>query len=96
MSSSRLPAVSLDYIAKPDFYRGEVPDSIVDLACSYGYARNFPDKHQRSRLISPIFASSDGYRLPKGVTAITNKFRQYREPLFNACVAYTERTATES
>jgi hypothetical protein len=53
MSSSRLPAVSLDYIAKPDFYRGEVPDSIVDLACSYGYARNFPDKHQRSRLILP-------------------------------------------
>jgi hypothetical protein len=89
-------AVSLDYIARPDFYRGVVPEKIVDLACSYGYARNFPDKHQRSRLNSPIFGASDGYRLPKGVTAVTNKFRQYREPLFNACVAYTERTPTES
>jgi hypothetical protein len=89
-------AVSLDYIARPDFYRGQVTDKIVDLSFSYGFTRNFPDKHQRSRLNSPIFGVSDGYPLPRGVTAVADKFHQYRGPLFKACIAYTERTVTDS
>jgi hypothetical protein len=89
-------AVSLDYVARPDFYRGPVPDKIVDLLSSWGYSRNYPDKHQRSRMNFPVFGACDGYRPPKGVMTITDKFHQYREPLFKACVAYTERTITDS
>lgn len=89
-------AIALDYIARPDFYREPVPDRIVDLSSSYGYARNLPDRHQRSRLCAPILGVSDGYRLPKGVTSVSDKFHQYRAPLFDAAIAYTERSISDS
>jgi hypothetical protein len=89
-------AVALDFIARPDFYRQAVPEEISDLASSYGFQRNLPDKHQRSRLCSPILGMSDGYALPKGVTKIVDKFHQYRDPVFAACIAYAERTIADS
>ena len=89
-------AISVDYSARPDFYREAVPDHIVDLSSSYGYARNFPDRHQRGGMCSPILGLSDGFRLPKGVAKITDKFHQYREPLFEACIKFTERTIGDS
>jgi hypothetical protein len=41
-------AVSIDYVARPEFYRGsDVPDNIADLRSSYGYLRNYPNKGAR-------------------------------------------------
>lgn len=90
-------AVSIDYVARPEFYRGtDVPDNIADLWSSYGYQRNYPNRGQRSDLNGPVFGASDGYTAPKGVTPVADKFRQYRDPLFKACIAYTERTTSDA
>jgi hypothetical protein len=90
-------AVSVDYVARPEFYRGsDVPDNIVDLRTSYGYVRNYPNKAQRSDLNAPVLATSDGYTPPKGGPIVVDKFRQYREPLFKACIAYTERSVVDA
>lgn len=87
-------AVSADYVARPEFYRGlGVPDNIADLRSSYGYLRNFPNKTQRSELNTPVFGASDGYPPAKN---IADKFHQYREPLFKACIAYTERNVIDA
>src|SRR5262245_44613190 len=90
-------AVAIDYVARPEFYRGSgVPDNITDLWSSYGYQRNYPNRSQRSDLNGPVFGASDGYQSPKGVTTVADKFRQYRDPLFKACIAYTERTTADA
>jgi hypothetical protein len=88
--------VSIDYVARPDFYNGPVPDEIVDFRSSYGYLRNYPDMHQRRSLNYPVFGLSDGYSSPAGATTPIDKFHQYREPLFKSCVAYTERSIADS
>ena len=90
-------AVSIDYVARPEFYRGaDVPDNIADLWSSSGYQRNYPSKSQRSDLNGPVLGASDGYPPTKGVTAVADKFHQLRDPLFKACIAYTERTTADA
>jgi hypothetical protein len=84
-------AVSKDFSARPEFYKGnDVPDEIVDFRSAYGYARGYPNKVQRQDLASPVFGASDGYSQNGN-----DRFRALREPLFDACVAYSERTVTE-
>jgi hypothetical protein len=86
-------AVSMDYVARPGFYHGShVPDNIVDLRSSYGYLRNYPNRAQRHDICGPVFGASDGSPTATDVNGTADKFHQYREPLFKACVAYTERT----
>ncbi len=95
-------AVADDYVARPDFYRGNhhlndrVPDHIVDLQMSYGHVRDYPNKDQRSALNKPILGMSDEHILAKGVTAVVDQFHQLREPLFKACIAYEERSIADA
>jgi len=87
-------SVSRDYVARPDFYRGgDVPDKIVDLEISYGYLRNYPNKDQRSTLITPILGTSDEQASAK---TASDQFHQLRAPLFKACIAYEESTAVDA
>jgi hypothetical protein len=82
-------AVSVDFVARPDFYKGsDVPEGIAELRSAYGYARDYPNKSQRQDLNSPVFGLSDGYAPDSG----TDKFRALRRPLFDACIAYSERS----
>jgi hypothetical protein len=82
-------AVSVDFVARPDFYKGsDVPDGIVELRSSYGYARDYPNRSQRQDLNSPVFGLSDGYAPDSG----NDKFRALRRPLFDACIAYSEKS----
>jgi hypothetical protein len=90
-------AVSMDYVARPEFYHGsDVPDNIVDLRSSYGYLRNYPDRAQRQDIIGPVLGASDGCETATDVKRIVDKFRQYREPLFKACIAYTLRSVVDA
>jgi hypothetical protein len=90
-------AVSIDYAARPEFYHDPgVPDEIASLRVSYGYSSHFPDRSQRNDLSGPAFGASDGYPAPKGVTAFVDQFRRYREPLFRACIAYTQRSIADA
>jgi hypothetical protein len=86
-------AVSRDFIARPEFYKGaDIPDDIASLYSSYGNARDFPDKLQREEMSAPIFGISDGYAPNDG----SDKFRALRRPLFDACIAYAERTVNDA
>jgi len=86
-------AVSRDFIGRPDFYKGaDIPEGIASLYSSYGYARDFPNKSQREEMNAPIFGVSDGYSPNNG----TDKFRALRRPLFDACIAYAERTVSDA
>jgi hypothetical protein len=88
-------AVSADYVARPDYYKGaDVPVHIADLWISYGYVKDYPNKQQRSALTAAVFGASDGYPADKGTTD-TGNFRQMRDPLFKACIAYTRSSIAD-
>jgi len=90
-------AVSLDFVAQPNRYRGsDVPENIVDLRSSYGYQRNYPNQTQRTEVNSPIFGASDGYIAAKGGAGVSDDFHNLRSTLFKACVIFTRRSVVDA
>jgi hypothetical protein len=85
-------AVSKDFIARPEFYKGVVPAGITDLRMAYGNARGLPSRSQRQEMNAPIFGASDGYPSDSA----NDKFRALRKPLFDACVVYLTRTVADA
>ncbi|MBZ5623117.1 MAG: hypothetical protein LAQ69_31010 [Acidobacteriia bacterium] len=84
-------AVSKDFIARPEFYKGfDIPSGIVELRIEYGTKASLPNRSQRQDINAPIFGASDGY--PADTT--NDKFRLLRKPLFDACITLSELTAT--
>jgi hypothetical protein len=82
-------AVSLDVFARPQLYRTDIPDGVVALRMSYGFAPGFPDSAQRRTLTAPILGSPDGLRPdPSGGSS---PFQVARAKLFDACIAFSER-----
>jgi hypothetical protein len=82
-------AVSLDVFARPQLYRSDVPDGVVALRMSYGFAPGFPDSAQRRALTVPILGSPDG--LGPDTSGAPGSFQVARAKLFDACIAFSER-----
>jgi hypothetical protein len=53
-------AESLDVFVRPQLYRSGIPDGVVALRMTYGFAPGFADSAQRRALTAPILGSSDG------------------------------------
>jgi hypothetical protein len=81
--------VSKDFVARPEFYKNDVTDKIVDLRMEWGTITNFPNTTQRAEMVNPIFGP------PDGMAGSVDNFRRWREPLLKAVTILSERSIAD-
>ncbi|MDB5784905.1 hypothetical protein [Caballeronia mineralivorans] len=85
-------AVSVDFIARPQLFTGNIPAEIVFLRMSYGNSAPFPNNRQRAAMMMPIFGRSDGLKPDAGYSSAP--FYLARKQLLDGCIAFSERAVS--